>query len=59
MQGVLDEEEELYVAEKYWELLGGENTYKELLDVFDQVGKEFREDIQLKIKEVASNKMEI
>jgi len=56
MQGYLDEEKELYIAEKFWELLGGKGTYKEILDIFDEVGKEFKEKIQGKIKEVAEEK---
>lgn len=59
MQGYLDEESELYVAEKFWELLGGKGTYKELLDIFDEIGKEFKEKIQNKIKEVAREKMQL
>ncbi len=59
MQGYLDEEKELYVADKFWELLGEKGTYKEILDIFDEVGKEFKEKIQKKIKEVAKEKMEI
>ncbi len=59
MQGFLDEEKELYVAEKFWKLLGGEGTYKEILNIFDEVGKEFKEKIQKKIKEVAEEKLEI
>ncbi|MBU2615536.1 MAG: TdeIII family type II restriction endonuclease [Nanoarchaeota archaeon] len=57
MQGYLDEEKELYVAEKFWELLGGKGTYKEVLDIFDEVGKEFKDKIGKKIKEVAREKM--
>jgi hypothetical protein len=57
MQGYLDEERELYVAEKFWELLGGKGTYKEVLDIFDEIGKEFKDKIQEKIKEVAREKM--
>ncbi|MBS3075058.1 TdeIII family type II restriction endonuclease [Candidatus Pacearchaeota archaeon] len=59
MQGYLDKEKELYAAEKFWELLGGKGTYKEVLDIFDEVGKEFKEKIQAKIKEVAKEKMEV
>ncbi|MEK6898415.1 MAG: TdeIII family type II restriction endonuclease [Nanoarchaeota archaeon] len=59
MQGYLDEEKELYVAEKFWELLGGKGTYEEVLEIFDEVGKEFKEKIQNKIKEVAEKKMDI
>ena len=59
LQGYLDEDKELYVADKFWELLGGKGTYKEILDIFDEIGKEFKEKIQKKIKEVAREKMDI
>jgi len=59
MQGYLDEEKELYVADKFWKLLGGEGTYKEILEIFDDVGKEFKDKIQNKIKEVAKEKMDV
>lgn len=59
IQGVLDEEKELYVAEKFWDLLGGKGTYEELLIIFDEIGKEFKNQIQGKIKEVAREKMEL
>jgi len=59
MQGFLDEERELYVAEKFWELLGGKGAYEEVLEIFDEVGKEFKEKIQNKIKEVAEKKMDV
>lgn len=59
IQGVLDEEKELYVAEKFWDLLGGKGTYKELLMIFDEIGKEFKDQIQIKIREVAREKMEL
>ena len=59
MQGYLDEDKELYVAERFWELLGGKGTYEEILNIFDEVGKEFKEKIQNKIKEVAKKKMDV
>lgn len=59
MRSYLDEAKELYVADKFWELLGGDGTYKQILDIFDEVGKEFKEKIQKKIKEVAKQKMGI
>jgi len=59
MQGYLDEENDLYVAEKFWELLGGKGTYEEVLEIFDEVGKEFKEKIRGKIKGVAEEKMEV
>lgn len=59
IQGVLDEDNELYVADKFWDFLGGEGTYIEILSVFNEIGEEFKERIQSKIKEVANNKMVI
>ena len=59
LQGYLDEDKELYVADKFWELLGGKGTYKEILDIFDEVGKELKDKIQKKIKEVAREKMDV
>src|SRR3990167_9069010 len=59
IQGYLDEEKELYVAEKFWELLGGKGTYNDVLEIFDEIGKEFKDKIQKKIKEVAEKKMDV
>lgn len=46
------------VGEDYWNLLGGENTFVELLDVFDRVGKKYKQEILSKIEQVAKEKME-
>jgi hypothetical protein len=59
MQGYFDEEKELYVAEKFWDFLGGKGTYNEVLDIFEEVGKEFKEKIHDKIKEVAKERMDV
>lgn len=59
LQGYLDEDKELFVADKFWELLGGKGTYKEILDIFDEVGKELKDKIQKKIREVAREKMDV
>ena len=52
-QGVLDRGKEFLIGKEYWDCLGGENTFEELLVLFDDVGKKFKEKIQSKIKEVA------
>jgi len=59
MQGYLDENNELFVAEKFWELLGGKGTYQEILNIFDEIGKDFKDKIQSKISEVAKEKINI
>lgn len=56
-QGLLERAEELLVGEEYWEFLGGKNTFKELLNEFDFIGKKFKLQILEKIKEVARVKM--
>ena len=45
MAGMLDLENELKVAEEFWDFLGGENSYNDLLNCFEKVGIEMREEI--------------
>jgi len=45
MAGMLDLEHELKVAEEYWDFLGGNGTYNDLLDCFERVGIELRDEI--------------
>ena len=45
MAGMLDLENELKVAEEFWDFLGGEGSYDKLLEIFEEVGKEMREEI--------------
>jgi len=45
LKGMLDLEHELKVAEEFWDFLGGEGAYEDLLDCFEQVGIEMREEI--------------
>lgn len=45
MRGMLDLTHELKVANEFWDFLGGEGTYQQLLDVFEKVGIELRQEI--------------
>jgi len=45
LKGMLDFENELKVAEEFWDFLGGEGAYSELLDCFERVGIELRQEI--------------
>ena len=56
-QGVLDRGKEFLIGKEYWDFLGGENTFEELLSLFDNIGKKFKEKIKNKIQEVAQNKI--
>lgn len=56
-QGVLDRGKEFLIGKEYWDFLGGENTFEELLELFNTVGKKFKEKIKSKIQEVARSRM--
>jgi len=45
MAGMLDLENELKVADEFWDFLGGKGTYLQLLKIFEQVGIELRHEI--------------
>ncbi|TAL58788.1 MAG: TdeIII family type II restriction endonuclease [Bacteroidetes bacterium] len=45
MRGMLDLDNELKVAEEFWDFLGGKGTYIELLGCFERVGIELRPEI--------------
>jgi Type II restriction endonuclease, TdeIII len=45
LKGMLDLEHELKVAEEFWDFLGGEGAYEDLLDCFEKVGIEMRDEI--------------
>ena len=45
MRGMLDLNNELKVADEFWDFLGGTGTYKDLLDCFEKVGIELRGEI--------------
>lgn len=45
MRGMLDLENELKVGNEFWDFLGGEGSYDELLNCFERVGIELRSEI--------------
>lgn len=45
MAGMLDLTNELKVAEEFWNFLGGEGAYEQLLDIFEKVGIDLRLEI--------------
>lgn len=57
MQGLVEVRRELLIGEEYWDFLGGDGTFGELLKVFDEVGRWFKKDIAEKIRKVAAEKM--
>ena len=45
IRGMLDLENELKVADEFWDFLGGKGAYQDLLDCFESVGIELRSEI--------------
>ena len=45
MAGMLDLEQELKVAEEFWDFLGGKGAYDDLLGCFERVGIELRQEV--------------
>lgn len=58
IQGVLNSENELLVGKEYWSFLNNNDpeTYDDVLNIFNEIGKEYHEKIQLKIKQIADGK---
>jgi len=42
---MLDLERELKVGDEFWDFVGGEGAYRDLLDCFERVGIELRDEI--------------
>lgn len=45
MRGMLDLDNELKVASEFWDFVGGDGAYKDLLNIFERVGIELRPEI--------------
>lgn len=54
MAGMIDLKYELKVANEFWDFLGGEGAYIDLLDIFEKVGIELRDEIDEYFKNVKS-----
>ena len=50
--------EDFLAGENYWDFLGGKNTFHQLLNVFDEVGKRYKQKLIKKFKEVAKEKID-
>lgn len=56
--GMMDAPNDFLVGEEYWDFIGGKDTFPQLLQTFDEVGKEFKEQLNTKFKEIAREKMD-
>lgn len=53
--GMMDAPNDFLVGDAYWDFIGGANTFPDLLDVFDAVGKRYKEQLHEKFREIAKN----
>ncbi|MDR1740924.1 MAG: TdeIII family type II restriction endonuclease [Synergistaceae bacterium] len=51
MAGMIDVGAELKVAAEFWDFIGGDGAYEELLDCFERVGVQMRDEIDERFKE--------
>lgn len=56
--GMMNHPNDFLIGEEYWNFLGGKNTFPQLLDTFDVVGKEFKSRLQAKFKKIAAEKID-
>jgi hypothetical protein len=56
--GMMDSPNDFIVGDEYWDFIGGGNTFPELLETFDKVGKKFKENLKRKFKEIAKEKFD-
>ncbi len=56
--GMMDISNDFLVGDEYWDFIGGEGTFPELLKTFDEVGKHFKEHLNRKFKEIAKEKLD-
>ncbi len=55
---LMDYPNDFLVGDDYWNFIGGKGTFQELLKIFDEVGKEFKDQLQSKFKEIAAKKID-
>jgi len=56
--GMMDPPNDFLIGYEYWDFIGGQNTFSELLKVFDDVGKEFKDQLNKKFKQIAIEKLD-
>ena len=56
--GMMDSPNDFLVGDEYWDFIGGKGTFSELLKTFDEVGRQFKEQLNQKFKDIAKDKLD-
>lgn len=56
--GMMDHPNDFLIGDEYWDFIGGKGTFSELLKTFDEVGKQFKEQLNQKFQEIAKEKLD-
>ena len=56
--GMMNPPNDFLIGNEYWDFIGGKNTFAELLKIFDDVGKNFKEQLNKKFKQIAKDKLD-
>ena len=56
--GMMNPPHDFLVGDEYWNFIGGKNTFPDLLQAFDNVGKEFKDQLNKKFKQIAEEKID-
>ncbi|QTA81157.1 Restriction endonuclease type II [Desulfonema limicola] len=56
--GMMNPPNDFLVGDEYWDFIGRKNTFSDLLKTFDEVGKEFKDQLNQKFKQIAAEKID-
>jgi len=56
--GMMDPPNDFLIGDEYWDFIGGKDTFPELLKTFDEVGKDFKDQLNKKFKQIAKEKLD-
>ena len=56
--GMMDHQKDFLIGDEYWNFIGDSNTFHELLKVFDEVGKVYKEQLNKKFRQIAKEKLD-
>lgn len=56
--GMMNPPYDFLVGDEYWDFIGGKNTFPQLLQVFDEVGKTYKMQLNDKFKQIAAEKLD-